>query len=631
MHKLLSRQIKRHKLSTLWVEEGLTALQNISDAYGDFEKEKNLIERSLDLVSEELNERNQILKSKLLLLENTHNQLAESLSVLNSIFDSTGEAIVALDRHGKLIRVNHMAEKTFNLSLREHCQKSLFVLLNMARKIKKPSKLYQQLKYLKTRPYLDIFGTLELVNNEVFEYHSSAQVVGEQLNGRVWCFRNITKVKENELLIKHQAFHDGLTGLPNRLLLQDRLNQAIHFAHRSKTMVAIMFIDLDHFKKINDTLGHQSGDELLIEVSKRIGACLRETDTIARMGGDEFVVVMGNVSTHKSAASMSNKILEKVTQSILLNNSKYYISCSIGISLYPRDDGSGEELLRKADLAMYHAKEEGRNGFQFFNNALERLAHYNLDLENKLRNALKREEFNVYYQPKINLKNNKIDKMEALLRWNVDGKSMVSPAEFIPLAEKLSLIVPLTYWVIENVCQQIKAWQINGIKNIVISINLSAQQFLENDFIEQVQVILKRYQLSGNSFDWEITETTLLEDLQKVKETLSCLKALGSSISIDDFGTGYSSLQYLQKLPIDTLKIDRSFIVDLEEKPSEESLVSGIISLAHNLKLEVVGEGVENIEMVDYLKRKKCDYIQGFYFYKPMNSKEMTNILKSQV
>jgi diguanylate cyclase (GGDEF)-like protein len=630
MHKLLERQLRRHKLSDEWTKVGRASLQDISDAYNDFDKERVIIERSLELVSEELNDRNQVLKSKLIQLEDTHEKLQDSLAILNSIFDSTGEAIIGFDRNGQLLRCNGVAKKILKINVEPTDVCLSKTLLKIARHVEKESNFSQHLRKIKRRPLSDTSGIVKLKNQQVFEFHSSAQVIDETLHGRVWCFRNVTQVKENELLVQHQAFHDALTDLPNRLLLKDRLEQAISLAHRTELLVAVLFIDLDYFKKINDTLGHQQGDEMLVVVSKRIKQCLREADTLARFGGDEFVVVLGNIGSHKAAAQTSARIIESLQKTFRIEGKKYHISCSVGVALYPRDDIAGEELIRKADLAMYHAKEQGRGCFQFFDEALERLAHYNFDLENKLRDALKKEEFELYYQPKIRVEDKSKKKVEALMRWSIDGKERVSPSEFIPLAEQMGIIVPLGYWVINSVCQQISLWQSQGISDVVVAINLSAQQFAEQDFVGRIKQYLERYKISGKCLDWEITESILLEDLNQVKGILMELKALGSSISIDDFGTGYSSLQYLQKLPVDTLKIDRSFIVELAENPTEESLVNGIISLAHNLKLSVVAEGVEDSDMVEYLTRQHCDFIQGFYFHKPMNVEEITNIFLSK-
>jgi diguanylate cyclase (GGDEF)-like protein len=630
MHKLLSRQLKRRRVSDVWMEEGAKALSDIAQAYSDFDREKDLVERSLELVSEELNERNQVLKSKLIQLEETHLQLADSLSVLNSIFDSTGEAIVAFSQSGQLLRSNSFAA---NISKKKIFSKKFSMFKTLWRVtvlLKYPHRFSKQLKRLKMRPEGDVFGNLEFKTGEVFEYHSSSQMIGGKLHGRVWCFRNVTRIKANERLVQHQAYHDALTNLPNRLLLQDRLKQEISFAHRTQSIVAILFIDLDHFKKINDTLGHQQGDQLLIEVSRRIRHSIREADTLARLGGDEFVVVLGSLKSHSPATLMSQRIVTELQQHFDIEVKKYYISCSIGISLYPRDDENGEELIRKADLAMYHAKEQGRNDFQYFDDALERLAHYNLDLENRLRTALKKNQFQLYYQPKICLSGANIGGVEALLRWTVDGKNLISPTEFIPIAERMGLMVQLGYWVIEEVCRQIQIWKNDGIENINVAINLSAQQFSEENFVDRIKLLVGLYEVDPASIDWEITESILLEDLSQVKGVLEQLKEMGSSISIDDFGTGYSSLQYLQKLPVDTLKIDRSFIVELAQNPSDESLVSGIISLAHNLKLNVVAEGVEDEPMVKYLAARDCDFIQGYFYYKPMHQLEMTRVFKQE-
>ncbi|MBV1908596.1 MAG: EAL domain-containing protein [Kangiellaceae bacterium] len=630
MHRLLARQLKRQNLSDDWAREHRALLSDIDQAYYDHDQERDIIERSLDLTSQELNERNQILRSKLALLSETHNKLAESLSVLNSIFDSTGEAIMGFDNDGVLLRHNRMASQVFESSFKKNEYTTRDILYFIKSKVENPHALIKHIKHVRQIARTNLSGVIELKNGEVFEFHSSAQLVNEDVFGRVWCLRNITLAKENEMLIKHQAYHDALTDLPNRLLLNDRLGHEISLARRMGHLIAVLFIDLDHFKKINDSLGHQQGDVILIEVAHRIKNCLRSSDTLARLGGDEFVAVLGGLESHKNAARTCSRIINTLQKPFIIEKNNYYISCSIGVSLFPRDDLSSEELIRKADLAMYHAKQQGKGCFQFFDSALERLAHYNLDLENNLRKAVKQNDFEVFYQPKIEVRTGRINGAEALLRWTNDDNKSISPAEFIPLAEQIGLIVPLGYWVIENVCQQIKKWNEQGIENIIVSINLSAQQFKEIDFVIKVQKILRKYNLAGNCLDWEITESILLEDLSSVRDVLIGLKELGASISIDDFGTGYSSLQYLQRLPVDCLKIDRSFIDELSRNPTEESLVNGIISLAHNLQLTVVAEGVEDKKMVDYLVRRNCDFIQGFYYYKPMRAKVMTDLLQQE-
>lgn len=629
MHRLLARQIKRHKLEQGEIDKISGLLSDIDLAYKDHDQERNIIERSLELTSEELNERNRVLRSKLELIETTHNKLEDSLSVLNSIFDSTGEAILGFDNTGRLLRNNHMASEIFGVIANESEVSQFLMIRELVRKVSKPKSFIKELKWLKLHPSQNLFGTLTLVNGEILEFHSSAQVINQDLMGRVWCFRNVTVAKKNEMLLKHRAYHDALTNLPNRLLLLDRLEQHISNAKRSQHQVAILFIDLDHFKKINDTLGHQQGDRLLIEVAERIKNSLRDCDTLARLGGDEFVAVLGEQEGHKHSAKTSSRIIARLQSAFDIKQKKYFISSSIGISLYPQDGLASEELIRKADLAMYSAKQNRGGCFHYFDSALERLAHYNLDLENKLRHAINSQQLEVYYQPKVCLDNQQYNQAEALLRWTTQDGQSISPAKFIPIAENVGLIVKIGYWVIEDVCRQITEWKEMGLDSIKVSINLSAQQFKEKDFVTKVKQILDKFHLSGCDIEWEITESILLDDLNAVSDVLAELKALGSSISIDDFGTGYSSLQYLQKLPVDCLKIDRSFILELGDDPSEESLVSGIISLAHNLSLTVVAEGVEERNIVDYLTRKHCDYIQGYYFYRPMDALSMTRLLQA--
>ncbi len=629
MHRLLKRQLKRHKLDFKHQEEALAFLRDVNRAYKDHDQEKDIIERSLDLTSEELNERNRVLRSKLALLETTHNKLEDSMSVLNSIFDSTGEAILGFDKSGRLLRENHMAQKMFGDIFATETSFNPQSIRKLLRVIPKPQYLLTQFKALKNNSKIDLSGILELKSGQILEFHSSAQIINQKLHGRVWCFRDVTKEKENELLLKHRAYHDSLTSLPNRLLLLDRLSQNIHRANRDNSIVAVLFIDLDGFKKVNDTLGHTKGDILLIDVAERISSNLRESDTLGRLGGDEFVVIISVKNNTDIVSKISTKIIKSLQSYFKIDNNKYYISSSIGISLYPNDSLNSEELIRKADLAMYSAKKSGGSCFRFFDKELEKLAYYSLNLENKLRVALDKKQLEIYYQPKVHLSDNKLNEAEALLRWTTSSNQIISPAQFIPLAEKIGLIVEIGYWVIETVAKQIAYWKTNVQAEIKIAINLSAHQIKEHDFVEKVNHILKKHNLSGKEIDWEITESILLEDFRVAHNVLESLKRLGSTISIDDFGTGYSSLQYIQKLPVDCLKIDRSFILELGTNPTKDSLVSGIISLAHNIQLCVVAEGVENKQIVDYLTLKNCDYIQGFYYYKPMSSNSITKLFKT--
>ena len=630
MHKLIARQLKRHFKSSRFPDELAPLIQVISEAYDDYEKECSLLERSLELVSEELNQRNQELRRKLIQLEDTYSQLGDSLAVLDSIFDATGEAILAFDHKSRLIRFNKMAQELLEVETPDQVYGNNRVMRIFLRLVAKEQEFVHEVKSLSVDPGRLLFGVVSLTGNRLYEYHSTPQMSNGQLVGRVWCFRNVTEIKQNEALVQYQAFHDSLTELPNRILFLERLNHAIQLSHRQQELLAILFVDLDHFKKVNDTVGHQLGDELLKEVTHRIKGCLRDHDTLARFGGDEFVVLLEALKSHQIAAHICQRIIQQLTLPFNLDGSHFHISASIGVSIYPRDDRSPEELIRKADLAMYHAKEKGRATFEFFDSPLERFAQYQLNLENRLREAFLARQLTVYYQPQVKTTDYKVYRSEALLRWFPKDGDPISPADFIPVAERAGLIKELGYWVLEQVCKQIRFLLDRGIENVCIAVNLSAQQFSDEKLFDQIDKLLKKYELSGNNLELEITESMLLEDLEQVTCTLKQFRALDISIAIDDFGTGYSSLKYLQKLPIDSIKIDRSFILNLAQDPGNQSIVNAIISLGHNLQLEVVAEGVEDEKTASLLKFRHCDYIQGYFFHKPMPANELTKLLDKQ-
>lgn len=627
MHPLLTKQLKR-KLASKELREEFAPLNDaISETYNDFENERALLERSLQLVSEELNERNAELKKKLMQLNDTHDRLGDSMAVLDSIFDATGEAIFAFNQDGALIRFNLTGQELFNLTDVATVEKQISILQLVENFIKDPAIFVHELRRLALAPKMPLFGVLELTDGRLFEYHSSAQVSNKNLVGRVWCFRNVTQIKKNEALVLHQAFHDSLTNLPNRTLFLERIKHAIAISRRCEDSIAVLFIDLDHFKKVNDTSGHQVGDTLLIEVTKRINSCLRQHDTLSRFGGDEFVVLLEQITSHREPSRVGKRIIEQLKVPFVIDGKSFHISSSIGISIYPRDDLEPDELIRKADLAMYHAKENGRSKLEFFAKPLERIAKFQLELENKLRLAIKNNEFCVYYQPLVETKTRKFTKMEALLRWLPETELAVSPTQFIPVAENAGLIGEIGLWVIRDVCNQIIQWNSLGFKELRVSINLSAHQFTDAGLFDKIKAILVETNVSGEHLEFEITETLLVENLDKVNAILVQLRAMGITIAIDDFGTGYSSLKYLQKLPIDNLKIDRSFIQELSQTKNDQSIVKAIISLGHSMQLNVVAEGVEDKAMFEYLRALKCDYIQGYYFHKPMSSDALTVLL----
>jgi diguanylate cyclase (GGDEF)-like protein/PAS domain S-box-containing protein len=429
----------------------------------------------------------------------------------------------------------------------------------------------------------------------------------------------ITERKVYEAKIRHQATHDALTGLPNRNLLSDRLEQAIHHAQRHGDIAAVAFIDLDHFKFINDSLGHQVGDELLKVVAARLKSCMRATDTVARQGGDEFVIVLSHQKNLEAVTDTIRRIIAVVAEPSQVNELALHVTCSIGVSVFPSDGHDAETLLRNADSAMYKAKELGRNNFEYFAAEMNMHATHRLELLTSLRHAVSNNEFVLQYQPKIHLASGELVGAEALVRWQSPARGMVPPVAFIPLAEESGLIIDIGAWVLRTACAQNIAWQQGGYAPIPISVNLSPRQLAREDIVDLVAGVLRESGLAPHYLELEITETVVMRDVDKSLVTLNKLKELGVKISIDDFGTGYSSLNYLKRFPVDTLKIDRSFVSDIVTDQDDAAIVKAVISLAHILNLRVVAEGVEAEAQRRFLLENGCDEVQGYHFGKPMS------------
>jgi diguanylate cyclase (GGDEF)-like protein len=430
--------------------------------------------------------------------------------------------------------------------------------------------------------------------------------------------------------VEYLAYHDGLTALPNRSLFNKLLSQAVSQARRHQRRLAVAFIDLDRFKQINDTLGHEAGDALLKEVASRLKACLRESDTVARLGGDEFVVLLTELGDEKYAATVAQKIITSIAKPFVLLGQEFRVTASIGISTYPTDGADELTLTKNADIAMYQAKEDGKNNFQFYSeklnaNSLERLA-----LESSLRHALERNEFELHYQAKRDTTSGRISGMEALLRWRHPDLGVVAPMQFIPVAEETGLILPIGKWVLETACRQNVAWAKLGLPHLSIAVNLTARQFSDERLLDDISSALSSTGMEAHLLEIEIHEGLLIHDIEKTLRILTQLKAIGVRIAIDDFGTGYSSLSTLQQFPLDTIKIDRSFIRDLTAGGVNSNLTDAIIAMGKSLSLTVVAQGVETREQADLLREHACDEFQGFYFNKPISACEFTALLQAQ-
>jgi diguanylate cyclase (GGDEF)-like protein len=463
------------------------------------------------------------------------------------------------------------------------------------------------------------------------EWYNTPLVDNEQkVIGVASLVQDITERLNTERTIHYMAHHDALTGLPNRRLMQDRLNQAILQARRQQRHVGLLFIDLDRFKLVNDTLGHETGDYVLRDVSKRLAKVVREGDTVSREGGDEFVIVLPDLEKPESAQLVANKILHELSKPIEVAGHELTVTASIGISHYPNDATDVQHLLKHADSAMYQAKDAGRNTARFFTSDLNFLLSKRLEVESRLRRGIERSEFFLRYQPQVDLSTGKIVGLEALIRWNDPQKGEVFPNEFISVAEELGLIVPLGEWVFRTACQQIKAWDQEGYRDMSVSVNLSPRQFVSRKLLPSMKSALLETGIDPSRIDLEVTESMAMRNLEQSIEILTELRRVGATISIDDFGVGYSSLGQLKRLPAQTLKIDRSFIAQIPEDANSCSITEAIIAMAKRLHLRVIAEGVEQVAQLEFLRANGCDAFQGYLFAKPLTVAETTSLLKSQ-
>jgi diguanylate cyclase (GGDEF)-like protein/PAS domain S-box-containing protein len=439
---------------------------------------------------------------------------------------------------------------------------------------------------------------------------------------------DITERRQAEQTIRHMAFHDPLTGLPNRLLFLDRVNQALARAERNREILALLFIDLDRFKSVNDSLGHTIGDLLLREAAQRLAGSLRETDTVSRFGGDEFNLLLTQVHNVEETAVVANKILQSMERPYLLDGHELFLTCSIGIAMFPKDGQDAHALIKNADVALYRAKDLGRKNFQFYSADMNARALERIAMESSLRRVFERQELRVHYQPQIDLATGRITGLEGLLRWQQPSGEMISPSVFIPLAEETGMIVPIGEWVLRAGCYQLRAWQDNGLSALRLGINVSGHQFQKNDFCQVVIQVLKESSLPASCLNLEITESVIMHDVKEAIETLEHLHEVGVTIAIDDFGTGFSSLSYLKDFPVDHLKIDRAFVKNLPHSTNDANIARHIIELAHGLNLKVIAEGVENDAQLRFLQQAGCDEIQGYLVSHPLPAEDIAELLQ---
>ena len=557
-----------------------------------------------------------------------------------TILDTTSALVVVRDRLGRIVRFNRAFENSTGYSPSEAEKKLLWDFLLKAEDVVQEKRGFQELLIGKRSnifeaPLLTKSGEQRLIAWSNSTLHGRDNIIDYIISTGI----DITERQQAEEKIQFLAYYDGLTNLPNRILFKEHLNQALAYSQRHKRLMAVLFVDLDRFKQINDTFGHSLGDLLLKGVADRLRFCLRRSDcvsrfelgdteaSVGRFGGDEFTILIPDVPNIRAVAIIAKRILESISEQFELDHQEIFVTSSIGISIYPNDGTNAESLLKHADVAMYAAKDKGRSGYYFYNASMNQKTFDKLTMENHLRKAIKRDEFTIYYQPKVEIKTQKLVGAEALLRWNHPKKGLITPSKFIPIAEETGLIKPMGLWGFHAVCKQSMQWQKRGLPAIPIAVNLSAVQFQQRDLTDKIIRILLETGMDPKLLEIEITESTIMQNEEDAGRILLRLKNLGISISIDDFGTGYSSLSYLKRFTLDALKIDRSFIKDLSTDPDDRAITTAIIAMARTLGLKVIAEGVEEKADLKFLMELGCDQAQGFYFSPPIPAEEFVEYI----
>lgn len=548
--------------------------------------------------------------------------------------NSIGDAVISTDIAGNITYLNIAAERMTGWSQTEAKGQSftdVFKIVDGESRYALPDPLTLAVHNNKTVNLSKNSVLIRRDGSEVYIEDSAAPIRGHSghVHGGVIVFHDVSKAHAMMIKLSHLAQHDSLTDLPNRQLLNDRLLQSISLARRHNKQLALLFIDLDHFKNINDTIGHLMGDKLLQSVAQRLLTCVRDSDTVSRQGGDEFIVLLSEIDHDNAAGCSAEKIISSLSESFCIDEHRLNVTLSIGISVFPGDGEDGESLIKNADAAMYHAKGSGRNNFQFFMKEMNDRAAERKSLESSLRLALVRKEFFLHYQPKVNLKTGAITGAEALLRWQHPTRGLLYPKQFISIAEESGLIVPIGQWVLHEACRQAKSWQVASMPPTSVAVNISAVEFRRVEFISDIRATLKDTGLDPQFLEIEVTESVLVQDIELTLAALCAIKAMGIHLAIDDFGTGYSSLSSLRQFPIDTLKIDQSFVRDIATVTGDTTIVSAVIGMGNNLKLKVTAEGVETKKQLAFLQSKHCEEGQGLYFSPPVDAEAFAMLRKS--
>ena len=546
--------------------------------------------------------------------------------------NSIGDAVLSTDASGRVVYLNSVAEGLTGWTREQalgHPLEEVFQIVDGATRVPCPNPMtlaIRENKVVTLTPNCVLIrrdGVEAAIEDSTAPIHDRRGAV----TGAVMVFHDVSVARAMTLKMAYLAHHDGLTDLPNRALLNDRLSEAINLSSRHERKLALLFLDLDRFKHINDSLGHVVGDRLLQSVARRLFTCVRSSDTVSRQGGDEFVVLLWEVRHAQDAAITAEKILQALREPHLIDQHELHITGSIGIVTYPDDGTDAETLMKRADVAMYHAKEMGRDTYQFFQPAMNTRAVERQSLEDKLRHAIERNELLLHYQPKVNLSTGAIIGVEALVRWRHPERGLVPPEQFIAIAEDSSLIVPIGRWVLHEACRQARAWQVAGLALTCMAINISAVELRAPGFVAGVRAVLADTGLNPRCLELELTETVLIEKSRTVADVLRELKDIGVLLALDDFGTGYSSLSYLKRYPIDTVKIDRSFVSDLATEKGDASIVAAVIGMGKSLNMRVLAEGVETREQLEFLQEQGCPQGQGYYFSRPVVAAAFAGLL----
>jgi diguanylate cyclase (GGDEF)-like protein len=556
-------------------------------------------------------------------------QLQQSLSVTRGTLESSADGVLVIDTNNVIIDYNNKLIELWNISLPMiETKDARHVLEYIAGQITDSNEFYNLINSINENSSSTKMSSIKCKNGSILEHYSQLYKMGDKIAGRVWSFRDVTKRALLEEELHHQSTHDALTGLPNRVLLMDRIHQAINRAVRHNTQFCLLFFDLDRFKLINDSISHAAGDELLQEVAMRIIGVLRSEDTCARLGGDEFVVV-AEVVNEADAQTIANKVISVFTKPFNVTSCDIVVSASIGISVFPLNGNTIDELLSHADIAMYQAKKLGGNQSQYYNNAIGLQSVNRMGREAELRQAIDNEEFFLVYQPQLDIYSEKITSVEALIRWQHPTKGLILPIDFIPLAEETGLIMVIGEWVLRTACRQNKVWQDMGLAKIRVSVNLASQQLKQPNLVEKIKTILEEVNLEPCYLELELTENVIIDNIKTIG-MISELNALGVNIALDDFGTGYSCLNYLRTLTVDRIKIDQSFIKTINTNRGDEAILKAIITMANSLNLKILAEGVETQNQLDFLRSKRCGEVQGYYFSKPLLANNLEDLMMKQ-